>query len=90
MILAIWSKGSFKVLEKKDISEDYNRYQYDAYQQNVLKIELRKIGYDWECMEYGLFETEEELANNMKHLIDEKIKFLEEIQNRVKQINHSK
>lgn len=87
MILATWLKGSLRVLEKRNISEDYNRYQDEGYQQKVVSSELQKMSYDWECMEYGLFETEDDLQSHLKYLNDEKIKALKEVQHRLKGIS---
>ena len=84
MILAIWLKGSLKVLEKKNITEAYNRYDDETYQKKVVYLELRNMGFDWECMSYGLFETEEEIDLHLDSLKKETIAALEEVQRSLK------
>ncbi len=67
-----------------DISEAYNRYQDETYQKKCVSNELRNIGYDWECMEYGLFGSEDDMKAHLKKQREEIMAELDLIQAKLK------
>lgn len=89
MILAIWFKSSLKVLESKDISDSYTRYEDEGYRQKVVQTKLNSMGFKLQDMEYGLFNSEEDLKGHMKNLLDDRIKAFKEIQDRIKGITQA-
>lgn len=89
MILGVWLRTYNILVEKKDISESYNRYEDESYQKKIVSSELKYMGYDWECMDYGLFDSVENLEAHLKSLSEDRVKDLQRLQDRLKGIKTS-